>query len=83
MTALDIPAILSRYGATLSPDGFIQRCDKSTHTGVKPVIVKNRLRFEADGDLIMSGAVSGHTVETFVEKYWFWGKQPLSAKEIA
>ncbi|WP_020396485.1 PLxRFG domain-containing protein [Thiolinea disciformis] len=62
------------YGAALTDDGFVASGDKVT--GVKAVIKDNRLRFElANGGLVSSGPLMPETVESFVEKYWFWKKQ--------
>lgn len=68
-----IEQTLSEYNARLSCEGYIER--KGRQTEVKPVIRKNRIRFESPaGTLIASGPVKAEWVREFVEKYWYWTK---------
>ena len=65
---------LEQYGASLSPEGFIQRGDKTLSVSV--AIHKNRIRFISanSGKLLASGPIERATVEKFVERFWFWTK---------
>lgn len=66
---------LAKYGASLSPEGFIVS-KTGTVTSVKPVVKGKRLRFEGkDSSLIASGATTEKFVSEFVERYWYWEKQ--------
>lgn len=69
-----IRATLAQYGDKSMTSGF--QITKGGH----PCYVligqrKGRMRFEStEGNLIMSGPCEVKTIETFVEKYWFWEK---------
>lgn len=64
---------LELYGATLSPEGLIQRGGKTLPVTVS--VRKNRIRFiSTSGKLLASGPLEGTTVEKFVEGFWFWTK---------
>lgn len=64
---------LKEYGATLNNEGFIQKGNKTL--SVRFVIVKNRLRAEgAGGVLIASFPIKKSSVKAFVEKFWYWEK---------
>lgn len=72
---------LAQYGAELTPEGYIKRGDKTS--SVRAVVKGKRLRFEGrnsidDFHLIASGPITAQFVEGFVEKFWFWTKQPSS-----
>ena len=69
-----ITQALEQYGASLSPEGFIQRGGKTLPVSV--VVRKNRIRFisASSGKLLASGPLEGATVEWFVERFWFWTK---------
>lgn len=68
---------LSKYGATLTDDGFI------VSKGGKPTGVrilrksnkgKNRLLFDSNGNTLASGGFTEEFISDFVEKFWFWEK---------
>lgn len=65
---------LKPYGAELGLGGAI--CRSGHASGVACVIKGKRLRFESTGtgNLLASGPISAKTVESFVERFWFWKK---------
>ena len=68
-----IDQALEQYGASLTPDGLIQRGGKTLPVAVS--VRKNRIRFiSTSGKLLASGPLERATVEKFVEDFWFWTK---------
>ena len=69
----EINSALGEYGARIE-NGFIVKGANSTAVRVK--IVKNRIRIEAGGRLLMSGSVrdARYVLSRFVEYFWFWKK---------
>ena len=63
---------LSAYGASLNSDGFIQKGAKVF--SVQATIKGQRLRLETATQLLASGPITAKTVESFVEKFWYWKK---------
>lgn len=68
-----IESTLKQYGASLTPDGAIIS-PKGNKMTVRPIIKKNRIRFEGGGLTVMTASVTPQSIETFVEKYWLWSK---------
>lgn len=73
---------LALYGAKLGENNFIVKGGKET--GVRLTIAKRRIRFEGsllcgESSLLSSGPVEPSTIESFVEKFWYWRK--LSDKD--
>ena len=68
----EIKAALAEYGATLTPEGFIER---NGVTGIKIVQKRGRFRYaDAKGNTFATGPATKDSVRDFVEKFWFWKK---------
>jgi hypothetical protein len=67
-----IDAVLARYGARLTEDGFIATPEKTTSVQVE--ISKGRLRMSGGGRELASypAARIEVGVKDFVEKFWYW-----------
>ena len=76
-----IKIALKEYGARLNPTGEIIS-PKGKNTGIIPKKMGRRLRMEisSNSDLVSSGPLNQEFVCSFVEKYWFWEKLPVTKR---
>lgn len=70
MTRDDITAALSRYGASLTDDGFI--CRDGRRLSVSLTVKRGRLVAEGNGRKLYTGPAIPASVGRFVEGFWFW-----------
>lgn len=75
-----INKVLAAYGASLTPEGFIQKGAKVL--SVRVLFSKNKLQMEGNGKLLATGPMTVDFVEGFVEKFWKWEKAPPSAPAL-
>lgn len=78
--AIDVAeAALRPYGASLTPDGFIQKNGKVL--SVQVVVSGKRLRMEGvSGRPLASGPITEKFVQSFVEGFWFWKKRKANPR---
>ena len=68
-----IEEALAAYGASLDAEGGIVRSGRSLP--VRVAVERKRLRFiGANGATLATSTVSGASVSSFVERFWFWQK---------